>query len=86
MTIIKCHDYSKSIRISVHSTNLIEKMNKEFRRRIRIIDSMSSEESVMKIIYLRVAEINETWSQRSLRGFYRYMDEIRAIFQERYPL
>ena len=49
------------------STNLIERMNKEIRRRIKIIDSLPSEESAMKIIYLRVDGINEAWSQRSMR-------------------
>ena len=84
--LIKYYDYPESIRRSIHSTNLIERMNKEIRRRIKIIDSLPSEESAMKIIYLRVAEINEKWSQRSLRGFYKCMDEIRGMFQERYPL
>ena len=84
--LLKYYDYPESIRRSIHSTNLIERMNKEIRRRIKIIDSLPSEESAMKIIYLRVAEINEKWSQRSLRGFYKCMDEIREMFQERYPL
>lgn len=84
--LLKYHDYPESIRRSIHSTNLIVRMNKEIRRRIKIIDSLPSEESAMKIIYLRVAEINEAWSQRSLGGFYKCMDEIREMFQERYPL
>jgi len=33
-----------------------------------------------------VAEINEQWSLRSLRGFYKCQDEIREMFQKRYPL
>ena len=78
-------EYPESIRRSIHSTNLIERMNKEIRRRIKIIDSLPSEESAMKIIYLRVAEIDEKWSQRSLRGFCKCMDEIREMSQERYP-
>ncbi len=85
-TLLKYHDYPESIRRSIHSTNLIERMNKEIRRRIKIIDSLPSEESAMKIIYLRSAEINEAWSQRSLRGFYKCKDEIREMFQMRYPL
>ena len=84
--LLKYYDYPESIRRSIHSTNLIERMNKEIRRRIKIIDSLPSEESAMKIMYLRVAEINEAWSQRSMRGFYKCMDEIREMFQERYPL
>ncbi len=66
--LLRYHDYPESIRRSIHSTNLIERMNKEIRRRIKIIDSMPSEESAMKIIYLRAAEINDKWSMRSLRG------------------
>ncbi len=59
--LLKYHDYPESIRRSIHSTNLIERMNKEIRRRIKIVDSLPSEESAMKIIYLRSAEINEQW-------------------------
>ena len=61
-------------------------MNKEIRRRIKIIDSLPSEESAMKIIYLRVAEINEAGSHRSMKEFYKCQDEIREMFQKRYPL
>ncbi len=40
----------------------------------------------MKIIYLRVAEINEAWSQRMMREFYKCLDGVREMFQKRYPL
>ena len=46
-------------------------MNKEIRRTIKIIESLLSEESAMKIIYLRADEINEMWPQRTLRVFYK---------------
>ncbi|HLH86614.1 MAG TPA: transposase, partial [Thermoplasmataceae archaeon] len=46
-------DYPESIRRSIHSTNLIDRMNKEIRRRIMIIDSLPSEESAVKIIHHR---------------------------------
>ena len=84
--LFRYYDYPESIRRSIHYTNLIERMNKEIQRRIKIVDSLTSEEGDMKIIYLRVAEINERWSQRSLRGLYKCIDEIREMFQERYPL
>ena len=85
-TLIKYYDYPESIRRSIHSTNLIERMNKEILRRIKIIDSLPTEESAMKVIYLRVVEINEAWSQRMMRGFYKCKDGIREMFQKRYPL
>ena len=59
--------YPKPIRRSIHSNNIIERMNKEIRRRIKTIDSLPTEESAMKIIYLRVAELNEKWSHRVLK-------------------
>ena len=83
--LLKYYDYPEPIRRSIHSANLIERLNKEIRRRIKIIYSLPSEESAMKIVYLRVAEINERWSQRMLRGFYKCMDGIREMFQKRYP-
>jgi putative transposase len=83
--LLKYYEYPESIRRSIHSTNLIERMNKEIRRRIKIIDSLPSEESAMKIIYLRAAEINDKWSMRSLRGYYKCIDEIKEMFQKRYP-
>ena len=84
--LLKYYDYPEPIRKSIHSTNLIERMNREVRRRIKIIDSLPSEESAMKIIYLRSIEINERWSLRTLRGFYKCRDEIMEMFQKRYPL
>ena len=84
--LLKYYDYPESIRRSIHSTNLIERMNGEIRRRIKIIDSLQSEESAMKIMYLRGAEIHEAWSERSLRRFHKCMDVIREMVQQRYPL
>ena len=39
----------------------------------------------MKIIYLRVAELNEKWSNRVINGYYKCKDETRDMFRERYP-
>ena len=41
--LLKYYYYSESNRRSIHSTKLIERMNKEIRRRIKIIDSLPSE-------------------------------------------
>jgi putative transposase len=83
--LLKYYDYPEPIRRSIHSTNPIERMNKEIITWIKIIDSLPSEDSSLKIIYLRVDEIYEAWSQRSLRGFYKCKGEIREMFQKRYP-
>ena len=43
-------------------------MNKEIRRKIKVKDALPSESAAMKIIYLRVAEPNEKWSNRVIKG------------------
>jgi hypothetical protein len=40
----------------------------------------------MKIIYFRVAELNEKWSHRNIKEYYKCKDEIREMLRERYPL
>lgn len=44
----------------------MERTNKEVRRRIKIIDSLPTEDSALRIVYLRVAELNKKWSHRVL--------------------
>ena len=61
----------------MHSTNLIERINKEIQRRIKIIDSLPSEESELKIIYLEEADVNKAWSQKMTSVFYKRMDETK---------
>ena len=60
-------------------------MNKEMRRRIKIIDSLPSEESAMKIIYPSIVLLNEKWPPRSLREFYKCRDTMREMLQRGYP-
>ena len=47
--------------------------------------SFLSESAAMKIIYLRIAELNEKWSNRVIKGYYKCKDEIMDMFRERYP-
>ncbi|MCL4480430.1 MAG: transposase [Candidatus Thermoplasmatota archaeon] len=60
-------------------------MNREIRRRIKVIDALPAESAAMKIIYLRVAELNERWAHRVIKGYFKCKDEIRDRFWERYP-
>ena len=77
--------YPESIRRSLHSSNIIERMNKEIRRRMKVIDSLPGESAAMKIIYLRVAELNEKSSNRVIKGYYKCKDQIMDMLGERYP-
>jgi transposase-like protein len=60
------YKYPEPVRKVIRSTNMIERLNKEIRRRIKIIDSLSGEESARKIIYLRIIEENNKYSVRTI--------------------
>ena len=45
----------------------------------------STENSAMKNVYLRVAELNEKGSNRVIRGYHKCRDQITDMFKERYP-
>jgi transposase-like protein len=79
------YKYPEPIRKVIRSTNMIERLNKEIRRRIKIIDSLPGEESARKIIYLRIIEENDKFSGRTIFGFNKCKDDIMMTFDMRYP-
>ncbi len=84
-SLLTYYSYPPEIRRSLHSSNIIERMNKEIRRRIKVIDSLPTENAALKIVYLRVAELNEKWSDRVIKGYFKCKDRITDMFRERYP-
>ena len=47
--------------------------------------TLPTEESALKIVYLRVAEMNEKYSHRVLNGYFKCRDELKEMFSKRYP-
>ena len=80
------YGYPESIRRSICSTNIIERMNREVRGRIKIIDSLPTEDGAVKIIYSRVIELNSSWSNRTLNGFAACREDVQEMFDVRYPV
>ncbi len=52
------YNYPASIRKSLKSSNAIERLNEEIRRRIKTISSFPDEDSAMKIFYYKSIEYN----------------------------
>ena len=59
-------------------------MNKEIRR-IKVKDALPCESAEIKIIHLRVGELNERWYNRVIKRYCKCKDEITDMFMERYP-
>ncbi|WP_201779320.1 transposase, partial [Acidiplasma aeolicum] len=84
--LLKFYDYPSRIRNSLKSTNAIERMNGEIRRRITKVSSFPDEDSAMKIFYLKSIEFNSKHAFRKMNGSYKCNDEIKEMFNRRYPL
>lgn len=67
---------------ALYTTNPIERMNKELRKRLRPMNSLTSIEAAEKIIYLQALDYNEKWCGRAIRGFVDF--DTKAKFAQMY--
>ena len=84
--LFRFYNYPESIRRSLKSTNAIERMNEEIRRRIKTISSFPDEKSAEKVFYYKSIEYNSKHAFNVMNGYYKSRDEIMEMFQKRYPL
>jgi len=65
--------YPKEIRRFIYTTNQLERLAKERKRRIKIIEVMLDEGLAerLRLLYLTLKETNERLKSRRLRGFKR---------------
>ncbi|MTH55809.1 IS256 family transposase [Bacillus mangrovi] len=76
--------YPKDVQQYLYTTNLIERLNREVRKRLKTMDSLPNIEAAEKIIYLNVTDYNDAWARRKLGGFGLAKEEIAQMFDERY--
>ena len=84
--LLRFYNYPVNIRKSLKSTNAIERFNGEVRRRVKTISSFPDEDSAMKVFYYKSIEYNSKHAFRKMNGYYKCKDEIKEMFQKRYPL
>ncbi|MBC7218108.1 MAG: IS256 family transposase, partial [Candidatus Caldatribacterium sp.] len=61
--------HPKSIRRYLYTTNQLERLAKEVKRRTKVVEVFCGEEAVEKLLYLVLSHLNEAWGARKLRGF-----------------
>ncbi len=84
--LFRFYDYPENIRRSLKSTNAIERFNEEIRRRVKTISSFPDTKSAEKVFYYKSIEYNSKHAFKVMNGYYKSRDEIREMFQKRYPL
>ena len=67
--------YPKEVRQFIYTTNQLERLAKEIKRRIKVIEVFPDEGSAERLLYLILKEMNERLNSRKLRKF----NEIKLV-------
>jgi len=78
-------DYPEQIRSSIYTINILERANKEIKRRTKTIEVFSYVKAIEKILYLISTELNEKWSRRVHRGFIKAKPILEKMRREDFP-
>ena len=70
-------DYPEEIRKFIYTTNQLERLMKEIKRRTKVIEVFSGLEAVCKVVYLVLLHINEKYERKSLPGFREAIAKLR---------
>jgi putative transposase len=62
-------NHPEPIRPHIYTTNLLERLMKEIKRRVKVIEVFCSEEAAEKVLYLVLSELNERYKRYRLLGF-----------------
>ncbi|CAM4501609.1 Mutator family transposase [Paenibacillus typhae] len=86
-TLLTFYKYPEPIRKAIYTSNPIERMNKEIRKRLKPMNSLTNMDAAEKIVYLEMLDYNEPFGQRVVSGF--GMDTVKKklneLFEARYP-
>ncbi|RXZ82901.1 IS256 family transposase [Paenibacillaceae bacterium] len=86
-TLLAFYKYPPLIKEAIYTSNPIERMNKEIRKRLKPMNSLTNMDAAEKIVYLETIEYNERFENRVIRGFNdpAVKTKLTAMFEERYP-
>lgn len=86
-TLLTFYKYPTLIKDAIYTSNPIERMNKEIRKRLKPMNSLTNMEAAEKIIYLDSIAHNDRFADRVIRGFGNtdVRKRLAEMFEERYP-
>lgn len=85
--LLRFYDFPKMIHAAIYTSNPIERTNKEIRKRLRPMNSLTSMDAAEKIVYRKAIGHNERWSSRVCIGLgdAHTQQALQKIFDEKYP-
>lgn len=77
ITYLKIRSYQ--LRKLFYSNNPIERINKEIKRRVRVMEILPAEESAYRVVYWVIQKLTKGWRLKRVRG-YANLGELRSAF------
>ena len=74
----------EEIRYAIYTSNAVEAVNSALRKVTRGKGSFPSEESVYKVLFLRINDLKEKWDKTPIKNFKIIQKQIIELFGERY--
>lgn len=74
----------EEIRYAIYTSNAVEAVNSALRKVTRGKGSFPSEESVYKVLFLRMNDLKEKWAKAPIKNFKIIQKQIIELFGERY--
>ena len=68
-------EFPEEIRGMIYTTNQIERLFKELKRRLKVMEQLQGEKGTEKIIYVILRELNDRYMSRKLRGFEKAVED-----------
>ena len=76
--------YPAAIRKSIYTTNIIERMNREFRRVLRNKSSFPTPQAALKLMFLKIRDLEERYSEKTMYNFKKAEYQLREMMTDRY--
>lgn len=86
-TLLTFYKYPAAIKNAIYTSNAIERMNKEIRKRLKPMNSLTNMDAAEKVVYLQCIEYNDRYVDRVITGFgmVEVKNRLAEMFEERYP-
>lgn len=82
--IIPFMQYPKEIRRVIYTTNIVESLNGTLRKAVRNRGHFSTEDAVMKVLYLAIRGVSKKWNM-PIREWKHALNHFAIVFSDRFP-
>lgn len=76
--------FPKEIRRVIYTTNIVESLNNTLRKSVRNRGHFSTEESIMKVLYLAIRGVSKKWNM-PIREWKQALNHFAIMFSDRFP-